>query len=122
MIKLVTCIKRRKGMSHADFRSFWKSELLDKLIHKTAQMLNAKKYSKNTTLAVDANIYARMIRDGSEPFDGMIQYWFENASGIVSPSETRDDELVQEMLEYQQQFAEMDQCCSFFTDDNIETL
>ncbi len=122
MIKLVTCIKRRKGMSHADFRSFWESELLDKLIHKTAQMLNAKKYSKDTTLAITANIYARMIRGGSEPFDGMIQYWLENASEIVSPSATREDDLVQEMLEYQQQFSDMDQCCSFFTDDNIETL
>ena len=120
MIKLVTCIKRRKGMSHADFRSFWESELLDKLIHKTAQMLNAKKYSKNTTLVVSANVYARMIRNGSEPFDGMIQYWCANASKIVSSSETRDNDIVQEMLEYQQQFADMDQCCSFFTDDNLE--
>ncbi len=57
-------------------------------------------------------------RGGSAPpFDGLLEYWWEDSAGLNSVLHTPlCDRLMQSMLEYQKEFVDLEKSRAFFTE------
>ena len=117
MIRYINCVKRRPEMSVEQFRQFWNSNEFADLINQVVSITDAKRFSKSATLVIEANAQIRQQRGSSEPFDGVLEYWWDKASHLselFARPEAR--ELMQKMLEYQKQFIDMPHTVAFFTE------
>lgn len=79
MIRFVHCIKRRQEISISEFRRFWNSEELKDLTLRLFDLLQPVRKHYALVLAVEANQDLMRERGGAEPFDAMMEFWFENA-------------------------------------------
>jgi hypothetical protein len=117
MIRFINCMKRRPEMSVEQFRQFWNSAEFDNLIRQNVALSGAKRYSKNATLVVEANTLIRERRGSSEPFDGVLEYWWDNAAHLTEMlNSPQYQALIQKMLTYQQQFIDVANSSGFFTE------
>ena len=82
MIRLVRCLKRKSGSSTEDFRRFWNDPEYVELTNEVINALNAVRISRNLTLQVELNETLREFHDQGEPYDGIIEIWWENAQSL----------------------------------------
>jgi uncharacterized protein (TIGR02118 family) len=89
VIKLVFCLKRKAGMSIAEFQDYWLHKHAP-LVRSHAETLRIARYVQTHTLD-DAAVQAALAqaRGGPEPFDGVAELWFESredlAAGVATP-------------------------------------
>ena len=117
MIRFINCVKRRPDISIEQFRQFWSSSEFDELIKAVVAMSGAARYKKSATLVIEANHLVQERRGTGEPFDGVLEYWWDKAAhleGIMDKPEAAG--LMQKMLDYQKQFADIPHSSAFFTE------
>lgn len=117
MIRYINCVKRRPDISVEQFRQFWNSREFTDLINQVVETTGAKRFSKSATLIIEANTQIQQQRGSGEPFDGILEYWWDKASHLgelFAKPEAKD--LVQKMLNYQKQFIDMPKTAAFFTE------
>jgi hypothetical protein len=117
MIRFINCLKRKPGMTPAEFRRYWDDPRFAGLIDQVVRLTGAKQYARHVTLDVGANDLAREMRGGREPYDGVLEYWWDSAAHVlpaVNGPEGRA--IVKEMLDYQRQFVEFSASTAFFTE------
>lgn len=119
MIRLITCLKRRADVGPAEFREFWQAPKFDELIGRVVAQTGAELSAKNLTLGVTANQMLVQDRGLGEPFDGVVEYWWNDAAHFETMYNEADSQaLLSEMQDYQQQFADISASVSFFTESN----
>lgn len=117
MIRFVNCVKRKSGMTIVDFRRHWDDPQFEALIKRVASLTGAVRYARHATLNVAANEMVMDARGGREPYDGVIEYWWENAARLFRDLATREGhELMLEMASYQRQFVDFPGSTAFFTE------
>jgi len=117
MIRLITCLKRRADVTPEEFRRLWQDAAFDELIARIVALTGAKRCAKNLTLSVEANTLLMQERGLSEPFDGIIEYWFRDASNFEALYNSAERKaLMLEMQAYQGRFADLAASASFFTE------
>lgn len=117
MIRFINCVKRRDDVDVGLFRHYWYDPQFEALQARVAQVLGASRYQRSLTLAVEANELIREQRGLEEPFDGTIEYWWDQAREVMRRSETSEGRRVLgAMLEYQEQFIALSECRAFFTE------
>lgn len=120
MIRLVSCIRRKQGVSPVEFRKYWDSPQFQVCINNMANTLNAIRGVKYRTLHVEANMLAQQLRESEvEPFDGMIEYWWKSAQdfqGLLAGNEV--PQALKEMKVFQEQFVDSANCSIFFTESD----
>jgi hypothetical protein len=118
MIRFINCVRRRADISSEEFRQFWNDPKFDAIIGRVVGYTGAGGYAKNLTLMVSANELMQERRGGAAPpFDGVLEYWWENASQLHSVLDSEQCSLLmQAMLEYQKQFVDLEKSCAFFTE------
>jgi hypothetical protein len=79
MIRLVRCIKRRSDISAEEFRRFWNDPEYLALTDQVVSATNAVRCARNLTLQVELNRTLAEFHDQDEPYDGVIEIWWENA-------------------------------------------
>ena len=117
MVRYINCVKRRPEMSIEQFRRFWNSAEFDELINQVVAASGAKRFNKSATLVIEANIQIQQQRGSSEPFDGVLEYWWDKAahlSDLFAQPQTKL--LLQQMMDYQKQFIDLSHSSSFFTE------
>ncbi len=117
MIRFINCVRRRADVSPEAFRRYWGDERFDALIRRVAERTGALRAGKSLTLAVEANVWVREERGGREPYDGTIEYWWENAAELIRVVGTPGTQaLFHEMALYQQAFVDFSASTAFFTE------
>ena len=117
MVRFIHCIKKREDISQAEFRDYWNSEGFDELIGRTVSVTGAVRNSKSLTLQVEANLILRNARGTAEPFDGIIEYFWDNAAALMDIYATEEVQaILQEMTEYQARFVDAARSTGFFTE------
>jgi hypothetical protein len=119
MIRLITCLKRREDIGPEEFREFWRAPRFDELIEQVVAVSGAELFAKNLTLTVSANQLLMQERGLDEPFDGVLEYWWHDAAHFETLyNDPRSKAVFREMQDYQQQFADIPESVSFFTESN----
>lgn len=117
MIRFINCVRKRSDISSEQFRQYWNDPKFDVIVGRVVEYTGATGYAKNLTLMVSANDLMRERRAFGEPFDGVLEYWWNNASQLHSVLDSPQcDVLMQSMLDFQRQFVDLEKSCAFFTE------
>ena len=117
MIRLINCVKRRPDITLEQFRQYWNSNEFESLIKQVVAISGATRYAKSATLVIEANTLVQQRRGTGEPFDGVLEYWWDKAAhieGLMGKSEAAA--LIQSMLDYQKRFIDLPHSSVFFTE------
>jgi hypothetical protein len=79
MVKLVQCVRRKPGISLAEFREKWRE--YGDMIKVGSVVIGGVRCTLSTTLAVKENL---LTRGALEPFDGIAEIWFESAPAVLA--------------------------------------
>jgi len=117
MIRLITCITRKEGMSSEEFRDYWNDQQFEILFDRVVSLLEPFRLSRKLTLQVSANIRIMQAKKTKEPYDAVIEWWFESASKLGPRLETPEAHTaLKELMKYQSQFVDFKMSPSFFTE------
>ena len=83
MFKLFFCLRRRSDLSREQFLEHWHGIHAD-IARRGANALGAVKYVQNHTLSLPINEALRDSRGAPEPFDGVVELWFESVEDVAS--------------------------------------
>lgn len=117
MIRLITCVRKKKGMSYQEFRQHWESTAFSELMDKAVAVLRPLRHARSLSLQVGANIRLMESRGSDEPYDGIIEWWWESAAQLAPLLDTPQAQgMILEMRVYQAQFVDFASSPSFFTE------
>jgi len=117
MIRLITCIRKKKDMSYQDFRQNWESPAFSELMGKAVAVLRPARHAHNLSLQVGANIKIMESRGSDEPYEGIIEWWWESAAQLEPLLDTPQAQgVILEMRAFQEQFVDFSSSPSFFTE------
>jgi len=117
MIRFINCVRKRSDISSEQFRQFWNDPKLDAIIGRVVEYTGATGHAKDLTLMVDANVLLRERRAFGEPFDGVLEYWWEDAGQLNAVlNSPQCDVLMKSMLDFQRQFVDLEKSCAFFAE------
>jgi len=118
MIRFVHCVKRRPDISHEDFRRYWNSQKFADMLAELGAVTHAVRIKKNLTLLIDMNLELMKERGSDEPYDGILEAWWDNARLFSddNPNAGKMEDFLREMETYQQQFIDFSQSRRFFTE------
>lgn len=115
MIRYLNCVKRAAGVSPEEFARFWEDESFVDMVRRTAALYKAENWSMGLGLKVEANLIILEMKDSEPPFDGMIEYNWQNGSDLASIFQSEEGiKLNKEMTEYQSRFVDFDASPQFF--------
>ena len=117
MVRFINCMRRRTGLTPEQFRKHWQDPKFTALIERVVALTDAKRYAKTATLVVEANMLVIEQRGTGVPYDGVLEYWWDNATHLLKALETPAGRaLQQDMLTYQKQFVDFAGSTAFFTE------
>jgi hypothetical protein len=117
VIRYINCFKKAQGLSAETFREYWQSAEFEDLIREVAQLTEAASYARNLTLQVSMGENLINERGLAEPYDGIVEYYWENAQHL--PEVYRSEAalaLFQRMQDYQSNFIDLANSTAFFTE------
>ena len=77
-IKLVGLLRRREDVSPEEFRRYWLEEH-GPLVRSIVEAAGVKRYVQSHTLDTDMNAAVASGRAAVEPYDGIVEVWFEGS-------------------------------------------
>ena len=117
MIRFINCLKRKPDLTPEEFRQHWTDPKFTALIDRMVALTGAARYVRSATLNVSANQLVQKRRGGQDPYDGVLEYWWENAANLLDKINSPEGEaLIQEMLAYQRSFVDFANSTAFFTE------
>jgi len=117
MIRLITCVKRKKDISINEFRDYWNDQQFEVLLDRLVTLLEPFRLLRKLTLQVSANIRIMQARKTQEPYDAVIEWWFESASQLAPLlAKAEAHEALNELTKYQSKFIDLEGSPSFFTE------
>ncbi len=78
IIKLVGVLRRREDVSPDEFRRYWLEEH-GPLVRSIVEAVGVKRYVQSHTLDTELNAAVASGRAAVEPFDGLVEVWFEGS-------------------------------------------
>jgi hypothetical protein len=93
MIKLVFCLRKRADLSVIEFRKRWQDHQI--FTRALAKAMRAIRITHSLTLVIEENEEMQLTRGTAEPFDGLIEVWWEDSSAINA---SLQDKQIHEML------------------------
>jgi uncharacterized protein (TIGR02118 family) len=89
VVKLSFCLRRRPGLSRAEFQRYWR-ETHAPLVAKHAPALRIRRYVQAHALDAEMNAALRASRGSPEEYDGVAELWWESledlAAAVQSPA------------------------------------
>lgn len=120
MIRYINCVRRRRDVPVEEFRRYWNNPEFENLFQRAIEIVQPRRFAKNLTLQVAANEKIRDERGLGEPFDATVEMWWQNAGELLEKFESPVAiDIRQEMLDYQEQFIDIQGCRAFFSDYEV---
>jgi hypothetical protein len=109
-------MKRRPELTVAEFREYWNSQEFGDLVNRMEDMVGPVSMIKNLTFNIELNTELMQERGGEEPYDGILELWFESASDLQKLSADEGEALRAEMGAFQEKFVDFSTSMRFFTE------
>lgn len=108
MIRITFLLRRRAGLSEAEFRRYWLEEH-GPLVASHASRINALRYVQVHTLDDPANAAMAEARGGmEEPYDGVAEVWFESRGALLEAlSSSAGQQAAAELVEDEARFIDL---------------
>jgi hypothetical protein len=117
MIRFINCVRKKEDISHQEFRTYWDDPKFRALIEKLISQVKSKRFEKKLTLQVEMNLRVMEERGSRAPYDGTIEWWWDNAAELSSILENEETKtLFQEMKLFQSEFIDLKRSSAFFTE------
>jgi len=117
MIRLITCVRKKKDISYQEFRQYWESPPFAELMDKAVNTLRPVRHARCLSLQVGANIRIMESRGSNEPYDGIIEWWWESAVQLAPLLDLpQSQDVIHEIRAFQLQFVDFESSPSFFTE------
>jgi hypothetical protein len=117
VIRYLNCFRKRADISDEAFRQCWSSPDFDALINRVVTLYGAKHYAKNLALKVQATRELIEARGIGEPYDAVLEYWWNDARHLQEKYESPEArQLFEEMGNYQALFIDSSRSTAFFTE------
>src|SRR5260221_12725022 len=105
MIRLTFVLRRKAGMSLADFQKYWR-EVHGPMVAKHATRLNILRYVQVHTLEDPIDDQLAGARGGMErPYDGVAELWWANRGALLGTATAQAD--AKELLEDECRFIDL---------------
>ena len=117
MIRHIKCIRKKPDLSDQEFRAFWNAADFEDLNQQVATLAKAVGYSRNLTLKVEATQRVIDDREFVDPFDGVIEFLWEDASQLMKLYDTPEAQR-EKIADYENQFIDRSRSTAFFTEFN----
>lgn len=117
MVRFIHCVKAKAGVSEIDFRNAFTSEKMKDMLRQGVELSGAVSYKLCLTLKIEANTGLMDERGGEEPFDGVMEMWWESGSELTAIQGSDEFKRLQdEMTAYQEAFVDFSRSSRFFTE------
>ena len=83
MIRLITLLKRREDVSADDFMTFWDSDDVNTAVESAVALYKPVKWQRARVLNLAVHDEVQEKTGRGEPYDAILEYWWENAGGII---------------------------------------
>lgn len=85
MIKITYALRRRAGLSSAEFHRYWRTEHAA-LVRQHAETIGLRRYVQSHTIATPIDEPLRAARGSveAEPFDGIAELYFDSVDALVA--------------------------------------
>jgi hypothetical protein len=118
MITFVQCIRRREGMSDAEFHEHW--QLYEEEIRTLAAASRAVRCEVSRVLSVSENLAVMARRGSGAPFDGMVEIsWRSGAQAIQDIGRSEAAAPIAAMQAHQETFIDLARSSFFFTHQEV---
>ena len=108
MIKLVYCLRRLPHLSREEFQRYWRQNH-GPLVRERAQALRIRRYVQVHTLESPTNDALRRSRGGLEPYDGVVELWYESADDLAAAAASPEGRKAgEELLEDERSFIDLE--------------
>jgi uncharacterized protein (TIGR02118 family) len=107
MIRLEFVLRRKPGMSRADFQQYWR-EVHGPLVAKHSTTLGIHRYIQLHTLDDPVNDQLAEARGGMEdPYDGVAELWWTNPEALAATAAETGQAAAMELLEDERKFIDL---------------
>ncbi len=117
MLKLVQCVKGKGDIELLEFRHYW-----DEYRRRLETMLGevgATRIDFSTALAVEDNLRLMVSRGTREPYDGVVEIYFEDPRVLHEGlKDGPGRQLVDELRAFQEEFIDLERSTFFFAIDD----
>ncbi len=98
MVKLVFMVRRREGITRAEFQRYWKEEHAE-LVKRHAELLRIRRYVQTHARDTDLDDALAGSR-GSEArqYDGVAELWWDSVDDLVSAAASEAGQTAQRAL------------------------
>lgn len=112
MVKLMACLRRKAGMSEAEFHQYWKDTHGPLVKSVTEFSRYIRRYSQSHTLQDLASFFPPQA---TPAYDGIAELWFESVEDMQQAfSEPRYLEIIRPD---EQKFLDLPNCVTFITEE-----
>jgi len=120
MIRFINCFRRRADVSPEEFRRYWNDPKFGALVDRIVKVTGAKHSARNLSLQLpEINEQLARERGQEEPFDGVLEYWWDNARDLMgSVASPEGEQALAEMQRFQEPFVDFARSRAFFTEAN----
>jgi len=80
-VKLLFCLRRRADLTREQFSAYWHGAH-GRLGVELARQLGYSRYVQSHTLSIPLNDALRASRGGPEPYDGVVELWFDDLAAV----------------------------------------
>ena len=120
MIKLVFTLRRREGMTRAEFQRYWREQHAP-LVKRHADALRIRRYVQVHARDTDLDEAVAGAR-GSEPrfYDGVAELWWDSVEELVAAfSSDAGQAAGRDLLEDEQRFIDLPRSPLWFGEENV---
>ena len=117
MIRHIKCIRKNPDLSDEEFRAFWNSPEFEDLNQQLVTLAKPARFSRNLVLKVEAT--QRIIADRGfiDPFDAVIEFWWEDAGQLMELYDSPEaQQLRKKIADYENMFIDKLRSTAFFTE------
>lgn len=117
MYKVMFCLRRRADLTREQFQKRW-GERHAEIAVAGLDRIGATRYVQNHTLVASINESLRASRDAPEPFDGVVELWFDSVEDVEGTF-TRPDarEAIRALLDDEPEFIDIKASPIFVVDE-----
>jgi len=117
VIRHIKCIRKSPDLSDEEFRAFWSAPEYEDLNRQMLSLANAVRYSRNLALKVEATQRVIADRGFVDPFDAVVEFWWEDASNLMELYDTPEaQKLRKNIADYESRFIDTLRSTAFFTE------
>ena len=117
MIRHIKCIRKNPDLSDEEFRTFWNAPEYEDLNQQLVTLTKSIRHTRNLALKVAATQRIIADREFIDPFDAVIEVWWEAASQLMELYDTPEAQQLRKIIsDYENQFIDTSRSTAFFTE------